>query len=102
MRRFLRFVVEHSLTPRDVGKPHANASGVRAGTAGVNCFDVFDAAAPFGGFEQSGIGREMGRIALQQYTEIRNRCRETLRGRVSERVRCLLFRIGITLLSASL
>ena len=37
----------------------------------MNCFDVFDAAAPFGGFKQSGIGREMGEYALQQYTEVK-------------------------------
>ena len=37
----------------------------------VNCYDVFDAAAPFGGFKQSGIGRELGEYGLQQYTEIK-------------------------------
>lgn len=47
------------------------ANNVRAGTVWVNCFDVFDAAAPFGGFKQSGIGREMGEYALQQYTEVK-------------------------------
>jgi aldehyde dehydrogenase (NAD+) len=56
---------------RDIGKAHAIANNVRAGTVWVNCFDVFDAAAPFGGFKQSGIGREMGEYALQQYTEIK-------------------------------
>ena len=40
-------------------------------TVWVNCFDVFDAAALFGGFKQSGIGREMGEYALQQYTELK-------------------------------
>src|SRR3954452_10285069 len=44
---------------------------VPAGTGWVSCFDVFDAAAPFGGFKQSGIGRKMGEYALQQYTEIK-------------------------------
>jgi aldehyde dehydrogenase (NAD+) len=56
---------------RDIGKAHAIANNVRAGTVWVNCFDVFDAAAPFGGFKQSGIGREMGEYALQQYTEVK-------------------------------
>jgi aldehyde dehydrogenase (NAD+) len=56
---------------RDIGKAHAIADSVRAGTVWVNCFDVFDAAAPFGGFKQSGIGREMGEYALQQYTEVK-------------------------------
>jgi aldehyde dehydrogenase (NAD+) len=56
---------------RDIGKAHSIANNVRAGTIWVNCFDVFDAAAPFGGFKQSGIGREMGEYALQQYTEVK-------------------------------
>ncbi len=56
---------------RDIGKAHAIANSVRAGTVWVNCFDVFDAAAPFGGYKQSGIGREMGEYALQQYTEVK-------------------------------
>jgi aldehyde dehydrogenase (NAD+) len=56
---------------RDVAKVHAIANNVRAGTVWVNCYDVFDAAAPFGGFKQSGIGREMGEYGLQQYTEVK-------------------------------
>lgn len=56
---------------RDISKAFAISNNVRSGTVWVNCFDVFDAAAPFGGFKQSGIGREMGEYALQQYTEIK-------------------------------
>ncbi|NEO98817.1 MAG: aldehyde dehydrogenase family protein [Symploca sp. SIO2E9] len=56
---------------KDIGKAHAIANSVRAGTVWVNCFDVFDAAAPFGGFKQSGIGRELGEYGLQQYTEVK-------------------------------
>src|SRR6185312_11487256 len=56
---------------RDISKAHAVANGVRAGTVWVNCYDVFDAAAPFGGFKQSGIGRELGEYGLQQYTEVK-------------------------------
>jgi aldehyde dehydrogenase (NAD+) len=56
---------------RDIGKALAIANNVKAGTVWVNCFDVFDAAAPFGGFKQSGIGREMGEYGLQQYTEVK-------------------------------
>jgi aldehyde dehydrogenase (NAD+) len=56
---------------RDISKAHAIANSVRAGTVWVNCFDVFDAAAPFGGFKQSGIGRELGEYGLQQYSEIK-------------------------------
>jgi aldehyde dehydrogenase (NAD+) len=56
---------------RDIGKAHAIANSVRAGTVWVNCYDVFDAAAPFGGFKQSGIGRELGEYGLHQYTEVK-------------------------------
>jgi aldehyde dehydrogenase (NAD+) len=56
---------------RDIGKAHAIANGVRAGTVWVNCYNVFDAGAPFGGFKQSGIGRELGEYGLQQYTEVK-------------------------------
>lgn len=45
------------------------ANGLRAGTVYVNCYDKFDAAAPFGGFKDSGIGRELGEAGLQNYLE---------------------------------
>ena len=54
---------------RDVVKAHKVAQAVRAGTVWVNCYDVFDAAAPFGGFKMSGMGRELGEKALENYTE---------------------------------
>jgi aldehyde dehydrogenase (NAD+) len=54
---------------KDVQKAHKFAASVRAGTVWVNCYDVFDAAAPFGGFKMSGIGRELGAAALNNYTE---------------------------------
>ena len=56
---------------RDIGKAHRLANGLRAGTVWINCYDVFDAAAPFGGFKMSGIGRELGEYALQLYTEVK-------------------------------
>jgi aldehyde dehydrogenase (NAD+) len=54
---------------RDIGKAHQFAKRVRAGTVWVNCYDVFDAAAPFGGFKMSGQGRELGEEGLKAYTE---------------------------------
>ncbi len=54
---------------RDVAKAHRIADSVRAGTVWINCYDVFDAGAPFGGFKMSGIGRELGEAALANYTE---------------------------------
>jgi len=57
---------------RDVKKALRMSNALRAGTVWVNCFDVFDAAAPFGGFKMSGIGREMGEYALGLYTEVKS------------------------------
>src|SRR6185369_13770337 len=56
---------------RDIGKAHRLASQVKAGTVWINCYDVFDAGAPFGGFKMSGMGRELGQYALQLYTEVK-------------------------------
>jgi aldehyde dehydrogenase (NAD+) len=56
---------------RDIKKAHAIADSVRAGTVWVNCYNVLDVRAPFGGFKQSGIGRELGEYGLQQYTEVK-------------------------------
>ena len=54
---------------KDIQKAHKLAAALRAGTVWVNCYDVFDAAAPFGGFKHSGKGRELGQAALDNYTE---------------------------------
>jgi aldehyde dehydrogenase (NAD+) len=54
---------------RDIAKAHEAAKRLRAGTVWVNCYDVFDAAAPFGGFKQSGFGRELGEKGLDPYLE---------------------------------
>lgn len=54
---------------KDISKAHKLAAELRAGTVWVNCYDVFDAAAPFGGFKQSGVGREKGAAGLDAYLE---------------------------------
>lgn len=56
---------------KDIQKALRLSNGLRAGTVWVNCYDVFDAGAPFGGFKMSGIGRELGQYALQLYTEVK-------------------------------
>jgi aldehyde dehydrogenase (NAD+) len=56
---------------RDIKKAHTIAGRLRAGTVWINCYDVFDAAAPFGGFKASGIGRELGEKSLDNYTELK-------------------------------
>ena len=45
------------------------SNGIRAGTVYVNCYDVFDANTPFGGFKDSGVGRELGEAGLKNYLE---------------------------------
>jgi aldehyde dehydrogenase (NAD+) len=57
---------------RDIKKAHSIADNVRAGTVWVNCYNVLDPRSPFGGFKQSGIGRELGEYGLQQYTEVKS------------------------------
>lgn len=56
---------------KDISKALAIANNVRAGTVWINCYHAFDMAAPFGGFKQSGMGRELGEYGLQQYTEVK-------------------------------
>jgi len=58
----------------NVSRAHTLASALRAGTVWVNCYNIFDAALPFGGYKQSGWGREMGEEALALYTETKAVC----------------------------
>jgi phenylacetaldehyde dehydrogenase len=58
----------------DIGKAHRLAASLRAGTVWINCYNIFDAALPFGGYKQSGWGREMGHEALELYTETKSVC----------------------------
>lgn len=59
---------------RDISKAHLLARKVRAGTVWINCYHAIDAALPFGGFRQSGWGREMGHEVLNAYTEVKAVC----------------------------
>ena len=54
---------------QDIKKAHLAAERLRAGTVWINCYNIFDAALPFGGYKQSGWGREMGHEVLELYTE---------------------------------
>jgi len=54
---------------RDIGTALALARDLQAGTIWINCYDNFDMAAPFGGFKESGWGREKGELALENYVE---------------------------------
>ena len=57
---------------RDINKAHRTAHRLRAGTVWINCYSVFDAAMPFGGYKESGWGREMGHNALDNYLETKS------------------------------
>ncbi len=59
---------------RDVSHAHRIATALRAGTVWINCYNILDAALPFGGYKQSGWGREMGHEALELYTEVKAVC----------------------------
>ncbi len=57
---------------RDVGRAHKVARALKAGTVWVNCYNMLDPISPFGGYKQSGFGRELGRHALELYTNIKS------------------------------
>ena len=59
---------------KDISKAHRLAASLRAGTVWINCFNIFDAALPFGGYKQSGWGREMGKDVLEMYTQTKAVC----------------------------
>ncbi|HLB92947.1 MAG TPA: aldehyde dehydrogenase family protein [Terriglobales bacterium] len=58
----------------DITKAHRTAAMLRAGTVWINCYNIFDAALPFGGYKQSGWGREMGKDVLNLYTQTKAVC----------------------------
>ena len=57
---------------RDLKKAHGLARRLKAGTVWINTYGLMDAALPFGGFKQSGFGRELGRHAIEHYTELKS------------------------------
>jgi len=60
-----------SVWTQNLSLAHKVARGLRAGTVWINCHNVFDASLPFGGYKQSGWGREMGEEVLHNYTEVK-------------------------------
>ncbi len=59
---------------QDISKAHRLAESMQAGTVWINCYNIFDAALPFGGYKQSGWGREMGHEVLNNYTQTKAVC----------------------------
>jgi acyl-CoA reductase-like NAD-dependent aldehyde dehydrogenase len=66
------FGLSAGIWTNDIKSAHRLAGAVRAGTVWVNCFNLVDNATPFGGFKQSGWGREHGRNAMELYSEIKS------------------------------
>ncbi|XP_029475043.1 aldehyde dehydrogenase, mitochondrial [Rhinatrema bivittatum] len=60
-----------SIFTTDIDKANYISQALRAGTVWINCYDVFGAQAPFGGYKASGNGRELGEYGLEAYTEIK-------------------------------
>jgi acyl-CoA reductase-like NAD-dependent aldehyde dehydrogenase len=56
----------------DVSRAHKVARALRAGSVWINCYSVVDPISPFGGYKQSGIGRELGKYAIDLYTQIKS------------------------------
>jgi acyl-CoA reductase-like NAD-dependent aldehyde dehydrogenase len=61
-----------ALWTRNIKKAHYVARKLQAGTVWVNTYNIYDTAAPFGGYKQSGFGREMGMHALEHYTQVKS------------------------------
>ena len=57
---------------RDITRAHRFAREIKAGVVWINTFNMFNAASPFGGYKQSGYGREMGKHALELYTQVKS------------------------------
>jgi phenylacetaldehyde dehydrogenase len=58
----------------NISLAHKIANRLKAGTVWVNCYNIFDASMPFGGYKQSGWGREMGHDVLRNYLETKSVC----------------------------
>ena len=57
---------------RDIGTAHRMAQQIKAGSVWINAYNCFDSGSPFGGYKQSGFGREMGPHALESYTQVKS------------------------------
>lgn len=66
-----RYGLASGVWTNDVSKAHRFARAVKSGVVWVNNYGLFDAAAPFGGYKESGFGREMGKDALELYTQVK-------------------------------
>jgi aldehyde dehydrogenase (NAD+) len=66
-----RYGLAAGVWTKDLKKAHKVARAIKAGTVWVNTYNLYDPAASFGGYKQSGFGRELGSAALENYTELK-------------------------------
>ena len=57
---------------QDIRVAHRMARRIKAGSVWINTYNGFDSASPFGGYKQSGYGRDLGAYALEQYTNVKS------------------------------
>lgn len=67
-----RYGLAAAVFTNDINKANYVSQSLRAGTVWINCYDVFGAQAPFGGYKESGTGRELGEYGLEAYTEVKS------------------------------
>jgi len=61
-----------SVWTQDINKANYTANNLKAGTVWINCHNILSYAVPFGGFKQSGFGRDLGEYALNEYTQVKS------------------------------
>lgn len=67
-----QFGLASAVWTQDIDKAYTVTEGLKAGTVWINCYNIVDPAAPFGGYKMSGLGRELGEQALDAYTETKS------------------------------
>ena len=67
-----RYGLASAIFTKDIDKITYLIPGLRAGTVWVNCYNAFAAQSPFGGYKDSGSGRELGPYGFESYTEVKN------------------------------